>query len=163
MEGKTLVMEGKAGLSKRIFDDPFARIGLSGNAILIESDMENRRGRRVFETFAAHVANMVKGVTKGFRYELQVVQSHFPTKVSVKGSDILVENFLGEKTPRVVVAHPGVKVRVDGKSVFVEGADIEAVSHTAQSLENITRIKSKDRRVFQDGVYLVERGTIEQT
>lgn len=162
MEGATLTISGKVGTSKRIFDSPFAVVRLSENTVTIENKKDNRRGKRVFETYAAHVMNMIKGVTRGFRYELQVVQGHFPTKVSVKGNQIIVENFLGEKTPRIVVAYPGVKARTsDGKVVFIEGADIEDVSHVSQSVESITRIKAKDRRVFQDGVYLVSRGTME--
>ncbi len=163
MEGHTFVMSGKMGTSKRIFDSPFAIVGISGgNKVTVENQKDNRRGKRVFETYAAHIMNMIKGVTKGFRYEMQVVQGHFPTKVNVKGNQILIENFLGEKTPRVVVAYPGVTARTaDGKAVFIEGADLEDVSHVAQAMETRTRIKSKDRRVFQDGVYLVNRGTME--
>lgn len=162
MEGHTFTMSGKMGVSKRLFDSPYAIVSISGNKVTVKNQKDNRRGKRVFETYAAHVMNMIKGVTKGFRYELQVVQGHFPTKVNVKGNQILIENFLGEKTPRVVIASPGVKARTaDGKVVFIEGADIEDVSHVAQAMETKTKIKSKDRRVFQDGVYLVGRGTME--
>lgn len=162
MEGYTFTMSGKMGTSKRIFDSPYAIVSISGNKVTVKNQKDNRRGKRVFETYAAHLMNMIKGVTKGFRYELQVVQGHFPTKVNVKGNQILIENFLGEKTPRVVIASPGVKARTaDGKVVFIEGADIEDVSHVAQAMETKTKIKSKDRRVFQDGVYLVGRGTME--
>lgn len=164
MEGATtLTMSGKMGASKRVFDSPYATVSISGNTVVtLENKKDNRRGKRIFETYAAHIMNMIKGVTRGFRYELQVVQGHFPTKVNVKGNRILIENFLGEKTPRVVVAYPGVNARTtDGKTVFIEGADIEDVSHVAQAMETMTKIKAKDRRIFQDGIYLVDRGTME--
>jgi large subunit ribosomal protein L6 len=68
-----------------------------------------------------------------------------------------VQNFLGEKTPRVARIFGNTKVEVKGADIVVTGIDIEDVSHTAASMEQITRIKEHDRKVFQDGIYLVSR------
>ncbi|MGB9830609.1 MAG: 50S ribosomal protein L6, partial [Fervidicoccus fontis] len=75
-----------------------------------------------------------------------------------KGDVILVKNFLGEKSPRKARIMPGVKVKIEKEDVIVEGLDIEAVGQTAANLEQATKVKEYDRRVFMDGIYIYEKG-----
>ena len=50
-------------------------------------------------------------------------------------------------------------MRVENKTdVVVKGADREKVGQTAANIERACRIKKRDRRVFQDGVYIVSKG-----
>ncbi len=112
----------------------------------------------IARTFKAHIANMLKGVTEGFTYKLKVVYSHFPMTIKVQGDEVVIENFLGEKNPRRARILPGVNVKVmGGQEIIVEGIDKEAVGQTAANIEQATRITKWDRRVFQDGVYIVEK------
>jgi len=50
-----------------------------------------------------------------------------------------------------------VKVIVDKEDVIVKGLDIEAVAQTAANIEQATRIKRKDPRVFLDGIYVYSK------
>jgi large subunit ribosomal protein L6 len=43
---------------------------------------------------------------------------------------------------------------VSGQDVIVEGVDKELVSHVAARIEEVTRVKDKDRRKFMDGIYI---------
>ena len=52
---------------------------------------------------------------------------------------------------------PGVKVEVTKEDVIVKGIDIEAVGQTAANIEQATKIKEKDLRVFLDGIYIYEK------
>jgi large subunit ribosomal protein L6 len=56
----------------------------------------------------------------------------------------------------------GVKVTVRGEEVVVEGSDLNAVSQTAANIQNATRIKKKDQRVFLDGIYVFQKGRRSQ-
>ncbi|MEM2385595.1 MAG: 50S ribosomal protein L6, partial [Candidatus Bathyarchaeia archaeon] len=49
------------------------------------------------------------------------------------------------------------KVRISGDDVIVQGISIEDVSQTAANIEQATKIRRKDPRVFLDGIYLYER------
>ena len=98
-----------------------------------------------------------KGVTRGFTYEMKVVYSHFPIKATVKGSEFVIENFLGEKFPRRATILIGTKVEIQGDRVVLTGPDIEAVSQTAANIEQATKIKGFDPRVFQDGIYITKK------
>ena len=55
--------------------------------------------------------------------------------------------------------HHKVEVRVENKTdVVVKGADREKVGQTAANIESACKIKKRDRRVFQDGIYIVSKG-----
>lgn len=114
-------------------------------------------------TAAAHIRNMIRGVTKGYRYNLRTVYAHFPVTVKVdeKAKALKVENFTGEKTPRSAPILDGVKVIVKGDDITVEGIDLKAVSQTAANIQNSTKIKKKDLRVFLDGVYVDTKTSLE--
>ena len=132
-----------------------------GRKVIVEAFFANRRLKALVGSIAAHIDNMITGVTKGFRYKLRIVFSHFPITVKVQGDRVYVENFLGEKAPRVARIMPGVTVKVEKKDVVVEGVDIEAVGQTAANIELATKVKDKDRRVFIDGIYIYEKGVAE--
>jgi large subunit ribosomal protein L6 len=78
--------------------------------------------------------------------------------LAVKGNNLVVNNYFGERVPRSADILPGVDVKVSKKvEVTVSGIDKEAVGQTAANIERCTTIKKRDRRVFQDGIYLLEK------
>ncbi len=101
---------------------------------------------------------MIKGVTEGFVYKMKIVYSHFPIKASVKGNEFIIENFLGEKSARKAKLFGNVKVTIKGSDVIIEGINREEVGQTAANIEAATKVKDKDVRVFQDGIYIVSKG-----
>jgi large subunit ribosomal protein L6 len=50
-----------------------------------------------------------------------------------------------------------VKVKVEGDDIIVQGSNLEDVSQTAANIEQATKVKKKDPRVFLDGIYVFER------
>ncbi|GAB6147830.1 50S ribosomal protein L6 [Stetteria hydrogenophila] len=128
-----------------------------GNQVIVEAYFANARKRALVGTIASHIKNMITGVTKGFRYKLKIIYSHFPVNIQIKGDQVLISNFLGEKASRVARILPGVTVKVQGQDVIVEGIDIEKVAQTAANIEAATKVKDKDRRKFVDGIYIYAR------
>ncbi len=116
-----------------------------------------RREKALLGTWRAHLTNMVTGVSLGFRYSLKIIYSHFPMKVSQRGNRIVIDNFLGEKAPRFAPVQGDVDVRIKGDAITIEGSDREHVGQTAANLERATVVKNRDRRVFQDGIYITAR------
>lgn len=162
IEGKKVKVSGPKGSIERDFSYSHnIFIKLENDKIVLETFFANSRRKALLYTIASHIKNMIIGVTEGWRYKLKIITSHFPATVKVSGNNILIENFLGERSPRKTRIAEGVRVRVDGKDIIVEGIDIERVSQTAASIERTTRIKDKDRRVFVDGIYIYEKGVAE--
>ena len=81
--------------------------------------------------------------------------------VEVKGRDISVKNFLGEKIPRVSKLPEGADIEIKGDVITVKALDKELAGQTAAAIERITKIREKDRRVFQDGIFIVEKGGVK--
>jgi large subunit ribosomal protein L6 len=101
---------------------------------------------------------MIKGVTDGFTYNLKAFYSHFPMTLAVNGDIFNVNNYFGERVPRAAKILNGVNVKVSNKTeITVSGIDKEAVGQTAANIERCTTIKNRDRRVFQDGIYLLNK------
>ena len=162
IKGKKVVVSGPKGVLERDFNFAYdILIKLEGRNIVLETFFADRRRRALIYSIAAHIKNMIVGVTKGWRYKLKIVTSHFPVTVKVVGNEIVIENFLGERAPRKAKILEGVKVRVEGKDVIVEGIDVEKVAQTAANIELATKVKDKDRRVFVDGIYVYEKGVAE--
>jgi large subunit ribosomal protein L6 len=55
-----------------------------------------------------------------------------------------------------------VRATVDGEFVILSGVDVEQVGQSAANIERATRIRNYDPRVFQDGIYLVERAHVKE-
>jgi len=137
------------------------QIKLEDGKIVLETFFADRERKAQLYSVIAHIRNMFTGVTKGWRYKLKIVSSHFPVTARVSGNEVLIDNFLGERAPRKAKILSGVSVKVDGKDIIIEGADLDAVAQTAANIELATRVKDKDRRVFVDGIYIYERGVAE--
>ncbi|QDA30777.1 50S ribosomal protein L6 [Thermococcus indicus] len=157
VEGNTVKVKGPKGELERELKYPGVQIFTEDGKVVVFKEFPRKRDIAIARTFKAHIANMLRGVTEGFTYKLKIVYSHFPMTVKVQGDEVVIENFLGEKNPRRAKILPGVTVRVSGQEVIVEGIDREAVGQTAANIEQATKITKWDRRVFQDGIYIVEK------
>ncbi len=149
-----LAVKGPLGELKRQYDPKVVEVKITGDSV--EVSVKARRSRKshsLANTVEAHLKNMIEGSGKKFEKRLTLVYSHFPMTVEVKGRDILIKNFLGEKNPRKLKAAGDAKVEVKGQEITVSGSDVEAVGQTASNLIKATFITRRDRRVFQDGIY----------
>lgn len=158
LSGHALKVTGPKGEVERTFRHPVIRLGSDGGKLVVSAKGARKRDLALVGTWRAHIANMGAGVTTGHTYTMKVVFSHFPIKTSVKGGDFVIENFLGEQAPRVARVEGSTKVKVQGDQVTLTGPDIEEVSHTAANIEQATKIRGFDPRVFQDGIYIIAKG-----
>ncbi len=150
-------MKGKKGPLTRDFSHAPISIQLNGNTIRVRADWPRKREASLVGTISSHIQNMITGTTKGFTYKLKTVFSHFPISVKVEGGKVLIENFTGERSPRVAEIVGNTKVKVKGDDIIVQGTNLEDISQTAANIQQATKIKRKDPRVFLDGVYVYER------
>jgi large subunit ribosomal protein L6 len=153
MSERTLSIKGKLGEARKDFDKVSVNIGVEGNKVIISPFSKKKKDNVIINTVASHVSNMITGVTKGYTYRLKVVYAHFPISVKTKGNQVLVENFVGERSPRIAQIVGGCKVSVEGDDVVVKGVSVEEVGQTAANVELATKIRRKDQRIFLDGVY----------
>ena len=152
VEGNKVMVNGSNGSVEREFKGTDLELILNGEILTVKG-----KGKAIENTVRAHFANMFKGVTEGFTQKMRIRYSHFPISLEIKGKDILVKNFLGERKPRKTSVHKNAKVEVKGQEIFVSSTDKEAVGQTVANIRKATKIKGRDCRIFQDGIYPVDK------
>ncbi|MDG6985821.1 MAG: 50S ribosomal protein L6 [Nitrososphaerota archaeon] len=157
LTGRNLSIKGKLGEARKNFEKINVNIGLDGNKVVFSPFSRKRRDNVIINTVTSIVNNMVTGVTKGYTYKVKVVYAHFPITVKTKGKQVIVENFVGERSPRVSDIVGDCKVTIDGDDVIVKGVSVEDVGQTAANIELATKVKRKDQRIFLDGLYIYHK------
>ena len=158
----TIGVMGPKGEMQREFGKTRLQIVGEGGKLGIVCDYPRRKDASLQGTWAAHIRNMVRGVTTGFQYKMKLVYSHFPVKMAYKDGEFVISNFLGERSPRRVKIVGETKVEVKGEFVTLTGINKEDVAQSAANIEQATKIKGYDTRVFQDGIYIIERGLADE-
>nr|AJS13260.1 large subunit ribosomal protein L6 [uncultured archaeon] len=128
-----------------------------GIEITISTKSEKAKEKALVGAFAAHMQNMINGVQELYVYKLKICYVHFPMSVKVSGQDVSITNFLGEKKTKIVKLPSGVTAKLAGEIITVESSDKELAGQAVTRIEQATRVRKKDKRVFLDGIYLIER------
>lgn len=158
-ENNMITTQGSNGSVQKDFTKMPATIEVESEKITIKSYGNRKSDYALVNTIHSLIRNMIKGSMSGFTYKLKIVFAHFPISVKVKGQEVHIENFFGERSSRVSkIIGKETKVVVQGDDILITGPNIENVSQTAANIESSTKIKNKDSRVFLDGVYIYSKG-----
>ncbi|MBT3836005.1 50S ribosomal protein L6 [Candidatus Woesearchaeota archaeon] len=157
LEGTTLKVKGPKGEVERNFAHPRINVTIEGSKIILKSAKATKREKTILGSYNAHMKNMVKGVVEPFQYKVKICSGHFPMNVSMSGQELIVKNFLGEAVPRRIMMPEGTKVKVNGTEIDISSANKELAGQAASRIENLCRITNRDRRIFQDGLYITEK------
>jgi large subunit ribosomal protein L6 len=156
IEGRRVTVKGAKGMLMRDFSHEPVQLEIEGKTVKIWVAWPRKKESALVGTIRSHIQNMITGVTKGFTYKLKIVFSHFPISTKVKEKTFLIENFTGERCPRKAKIIGNVQVKIEGEDIIVQGINLEEVSQTAANIEQSTKVKKKDPRIFLDGLYVFE-------
>ena len=162
IDGDKVTLSKDGDSLSRTFAHNRVSVKQSDGALQVFCSLPRRSDKAIAGTWAAHLRNMTKGLEEGFEYRLKAVFSHFPMSLKVEGNKFTITNMLGEKVPRVAAlpwTPADVQVKIENKSDVVgSGADREKVGQTAANIERACKVKKRDPRVFQDGIYIISKG-----
>ncbi|MCU7786522.1 50S ribosomal protein L6 [Pyrobaculum sp. 3827-6] len=158
-------VKGPLGEVVKEFRNTPVVMSLQDGRIILEVFNARKRDYAIIGTYKGILKNMFLGVTKGWRYKLKVIYTHFPMLVKVQGNQLIIENFLGRKSKIVLEIPKGVKVEVKGKEdLILEGIDRELVSRFAAAIQAATELHGDERPSphgregglgVVDGIYVV--------
>jgi large subunit ribosomal protein L6 len=150
-------VKGNGKEAQKKFDIGKIKASVEDGRVVLSAKGASKREAKMMGTIEAHLNNMIKGISEDFVYELEICHVHFPMNVKAEGNKIVIKSFLGETTIREAKVLDGVKVDINGSKVVVTSHDIEAAGQTAANLEKATKLTGRDRRIFQDGIFITKK------
>jgi len=157
IEDGLVSVKGPAGENGREFKIHKIELKKDGKEILIKCTKATKTEKKMINTIASHIKNMVNGVLDKFEYQLKICSSHFPITVKIEGQKVLIKNFLGEKIDRSCKIPLGAEVEIQKELIIVKSVDKEIAGQAAANFEKATKVRGRDRRVFQDGIYIIKK------
>lgn len=127
------------------------------NQIIVRANSKKSKFASVINTVKKIINNAIYGFDNDFVCKMQIVYSHFPITVKVEQDNFIINNFYGEKKARVVKIPKDVKIEINGKEILISGKNKQIVGQLAGNVESKTKMKNKDYRVFDDGIYILEK------
>lgn len=157
LDGRKITVKGAKGTAVRDFSFAPLLISKDGETIRVWAEFPRKKESSMVGTVYSHIQNMITGVRRGFTYKTKIVFSHFPISVKLKEKTVLIENFSGERNPRKARIVGEAQVKIQPEDLIIQGINLEDVSQTAANIEQATKVKRKDPRIFLDGIYVYER------
>jgi large subunit ribosomal protein L6 len=157
VEGNIIIATGQHGQARRSWIEPKVSIWVEGKQVAIGSKNATKKQKRIISTMKSHVQNIIAGVKNNNEYKLKICASHFPMQVVMEGGKLVIKNFFGEKIPRKTELPKEVQIKIQGDRISVSGPDVEKVGEATSIIEQACRIANRDKRVFQDGIFLTEK------
>ncbi|XP_065885756.1 large ribosomal subunit protein uL6-like [Dysidea avara] len=167
IKSRVVTVKGPRGTLTKSFQHMDLEIVKVGkNKLRVDVWFAKRKQLACVKTICSHIENLFKGVLYGYRFKMRAVYAHFPINISMQedGTVVEIRNFLGEKFIRRVAMRKGVKCSPTGTKdeIQVEGNDLEMVSLSSALIHQAVLVHNKDIRKFLDGIYVSEKGTVDQ-
>ncbi len=130
VEGSTVKVKGPKGELSRTFD-PTMKIKVENNELLVERPNDEKTARALHGLTRALLANMVTGVTQGFKKTLEIVGVGY--RAEKKGKNLVVN--VGYSHPVNYPEPAGITLSTPAPTtIVVEGVDKQQVGQVAAEL-----------------------------
>ncbi|MBW1998383.1 MAG: 50S ribosomal protein L6 [Deltaproteobacteria bacterium] len=129
-EDLLLVKGPKGELRKKIH--PSIKVGREDDQLIVTVNGDTRKSHALHGLFRALIANMVTGVSQGFRRELEIVGVGYRAEVSGKKATF----HLGYSHPIVFELPDGIDAKIEKTKITLSGIDKELLGRTAAKIRN---------------------------
>ncbi|MEU1589264.1 50S ribosomal protein L6 [Micromonospora sp. NPDC005710] len=134
IDGQTVKVKGPKGQLQHILAEPITIERAEGGELSVNRPNDERKAKELHGLSRTLVANMIVGVTEGYRKSLEIAGTGY--RVTAKGSDL--EFALGFSHPVVVPAPAGITFTVERPTLFhVAGIDKQQVGEVAANIRKI--------------------------
>ncbi|OGH86490.1 MAG: 50S ribosomal protein L6 [Candidatus Magasanikbacteria bacterium RIFOXYC12_FULL_33_11] len=135
MTDASIEVKGPKGTLVRQLNDK-VEVKMENNSLTFDvKNKEDKKERSLWGTFAAHLKNMILGVTEGFKKELEVNGVGY--KVAMQGKDIKLE--VGFSHPVIFKMPDSVKAIVEKNVITLESYDKEMLGSITAEIRSIRK------------------------
>jgi large subunit ribosomal protein L6 len=134
IDGGTVTVKGPKGQLSHTLADPITIEKADDGQFVVVRPDDERRSKELHGLSRTLIANMVQGVTEGYRKSLEIAGTGY--RVTAKGTDL--EFALGFSHPVLVKAPSGITFTVERPTLFhVAGIDKQQVGEVAANIRKI--------------------------
>lgn len=151
-EGGELSVKGpKATLTREVKKD--VEVTIDGNTITLEpKDTEDAPA--LWGTYAAHLRNMIQGVTEGFTKVLEIEGVGY--RAEVKGNDLVLN--VGFSHPVNLAIPEGISAEVVKNVITLTGYDKDALGQFAANVRKVKKPEPyKGKGIRYQGEYIIRK------
>lgn len=149
--GVVTVKGPKATLSRPIKDDVKGAVE-NGEVVLTPEKTE--AAKALWGTYAAHIRNMVTGVSEGFTRVLEIEGVGY--RAEVKGKDLVLN--VGFSHPVPLAIPEGISAEVQKNVITLTGADLEILSQFAANVRKVKKPEPyKGKGIRFQGEYIIRK------
>ncbi len=131
--GQTIKVKGPKGELSHTVTEPIT-VERDGAELHVNRPNDERKAKELHGLSRTLIANMVIGVTEGYRKSLEIAGTGY--RVTAKGSDL--EFALGFSHPVLVTPPPGITFTVERPTLFhIAGIDKQQVGEVAANIRKI--------------------------
>jgi len=132
IEGQKVTVKGPKGeLQEKIH--PEIKIEKKDEKILLLSQKETKKTKAFWGLSRSLVANMVEGVTEGFKKELEIEGLGY--RATKEGENLVLQ--VGLTHPVTIKAPEGINFSVEKKTIIVSGIDKQKVTQMAAKIRKV--------------------------
>jgi large subunit ribosomal protein L6 len=132
VDGQTVKMKGPKGQLQFVVHDD-VEVKLDKNVVKVTPRVETNRGRALYGTARAQIANLVAGVTKGFEKKLEITGVGY--RAAMQGKNLQLA--LGYSHDVIFPIPEGIQIAVPKPTeITITGNDIQRVGQVAAEIRS---------------------------
>ncbi len=132
-----LVVKGPKGELTQLIHPRVTVSVADGKVEVSVANPENKTDRALWGTFSSIIANLMEGVTNGFKKQLEINGVGY--KAAMNGNTLVLE--VGFSHPVNFIPAPGVKVSVEKNIITVEGFEKQVVGEMAAQIRAVKKVE----------------------
>lgn len=151
-DGSMLSIQGPKGELSRSFKTDEVSITVAEDTITVAPNTETAKA--LWGTYAAHIRNMIRGVTDGFAKQLEIEGVGYRAEASADGIKLVV----GFSHPVELKAPTGVSIATEKNLITVQGPDKELVGQFAANIRAVRKPEPyKGKGIHYVGEYIIRK------
>lgn len=151
-DGMLTAKGAKATLVRPVRDE--VAITIDGGEITLAPANETKLARALWGTYAAHVRNMITGVTEGFTRNLEIEGVGY--RAAVEGSNIVLN--VGFSHPVTLAIPEGIAAEVNKNVITLTGSDKDALGQFAADVRKVKKPEPyKGKGIRYQGEHIIRK------